>query len=146
MSKGTTIPGTQLTPYARININAPSRCKQVEATAPPSEFVSIDPQHEGWIRKAMLNDWGIRHPHEFQVRSIHQLAFTDNKLLYVIAKTGSGKSTIPLTAGSLLTGVTLSMVPLVGLGSDQVNKSSNYENGIELFHLDEMCGIYGQVL
>ncbi len=94
----------------------------------------------------MLDDWGIHHPHKFQVRAIHQIAFSDNQLIYVIAKTGLGKSAIPLTAGSILTGVTLLMVPLVGLGSDQVNKSSNPENLIESYHLDKICGIYGRVL
>jgi hypothetical protein len=42
--------------------------------------------------------------------------------VHVCANTGSGKSAIPLTAGSLLSRVILTLVPLVGFGSDQVSK------------------------
>ncbi len=53
---------------------------------------------------------------------------------------------MPLTVGSLLTGVTITMVPLVGLGSDQVNKCSNDGNFIEGYHLDEHRGFDAQRL
>ena len=53
---------------------------------------------------------------------------------------------IPLTIGSLQTGVTLSMVPLVGLGSDQVNNSRNSSNLIEAYHLDKNRGVDGYAL
>jgi hypothetical protein len=51
-----------------------------------------------------------------------------------------------MTVGSLQGGVTLTMVPLVGLGSDQVTKSSNKINKIESYHLDEHRGIDGNLL
>ncbi len=57
-----------------------------------------------------------------------------------------GKSAIPLTIGLLQTGVTLSMVPLVGLGSDQVNKISNDDNLIEANYLNEHRGDDGKAL
>jgi hypothetical protein len=76
----------------------------------------------------MMDDWGIQFPHEFQICMIHHVAFHCNQILYIVAKTGSGKLAIPLTIGSLQTGVTLSMVLLVGLGSDQVNNSRNSKN------------------
>ena len=38
------------------------------------------------------------------------------------------------------------MVLLVGLGSDQVTKSSNKINKIESYHLDEHRAIVGQLL
>jgi hypothetical protein len=41
---------------------------------------------------------------------------------FIYATTGSGKSKILLTIGSLQTGVILLMVALIGLGSDQVAK------------------------
>ncbi len=71
---------------------------------------------------------------------IHHIAFQRNQILYLVAKTGSGKSAIPLTIGSLQTGVTLSMVPLIGLGSNQVNNSRNLTNLIEAYHLDKNRG------
>ena len=38
------------------------------------------------------------------------------------------------------------MVPLVGLGSDQVNNSRNLTNLIEAYHLDENLGVDGYAL
>jgi superfamily II DNA helicase RecQ len=57
--------------------------------------------------------------------------------LYIIAKTGSGKSAIPLTVGTLLTGVVITLVPLVGLGSNQVSKSCNAANYVKAYHVNE---------
>jgi superfamily II DNA helicase RecQ len=99
------------------------------------------------IHQVMLEDWGIRHPREFQIRAVHSLAFQRDRILYLIAKTGSGKSAVPLTDGSLCNGITLTMVPLVGLGSDQVSKSTKESNFIEAYHLDEQhMGTDAQVL
>ncbi len=53
---------------------------------------------------------------------------------------------MPLTDGSLLTRVTLTMVPLVGLGSDQVNKCCNKDNFIKGYHLDEHRGRNAKIL
>jgi hypothetical protein len=82
----------------------------------------MNPTYEQWIRTAMLDNWGIQFPHEWQIRAISDIVFSCDTTTFLIAKTGSGKSAIPLTVGSLLTGVTLTMVPLVGLGSNQVKK------------------------
>jgi len=106
----------------------------------------MDPVHERWIRIAMLDDWGIQTPHDWQIRAISDIAFSRDTSTYLIAKTGSGKSAVPLTVGSLLTGITATMVPLVGLGSDQVNKCSNPDNFIEGYHLDEHRGRDGGIL
>ena len=94
----------------------------------------------------MKDDWGIQYPHKFQIRAIHHIAFQRDQILYIVAKTGSGKLAIPLTIESLQTGVTLSMVPLVGLGSDQVINSRNSSNLIEAYHLDKNCGVNGYAL
>jgi len=58
-------------------------------------------------------------------------------LLCLIAKTGGGKSAVPLTVGTLKSGVTVTLVPLIGLGSDQVTKSRNANHYVEAYHLDE---------
>jgi superfamily II DNA helicase RecQ len=110
-----------------------------------SVVVGVDPDHEKIIRQVMLEDWRIRHPRDFQIRAVSTLAFQRDRLQYLIAKTGSGKSAIPLAVGALQNGITLTMVPLVGLGSDQVSKSSNENNYIEAYHLDEHMGIDAQV-
>ncbi len=119
-SNGTIILGAEQTPYDIITTAA---CREaVGSSIAPSNIIDINLVHKRWIRQAMLDDWGMHSPHEFQLRAIHHIAFQCNQLLYIIAKTGLGKSAIPLTIGLLQTGVTLLMIPLVGLGSDQVNK------------------------
>jgi superfamily II DNA helicase RecQ len=56
-------------------------------------------------------------------------------MLYIIAQTGSGKSAIPLTVGTLLTGVVITLVPMIGLVSVQVAKSCNAANYVEVYHM-----------
>ena len=51
--------------------------------------------------------------------------------MYIFAKTGLGKSAIPLTVGTPFTGIVITLVPLVGLGSNQVSKSHNLKNYVE---------------
>ena len=48
-----------------------------------------------------------------------------SQVIYLIRKTGEGKSLVITTTVALLCGVTIVMVPLLGLGSDQVNKAVN---------------------
>ncbi len=58
-------------------------------------------------------DWGILYPHKFQICAIHDIVFHGNQIICLIAKMGSGKLAVLLTVGSLQTGVTVTMVPLV---------------------------------
>jgi len=151
-SEGTIVPGTQLpilggmlpTPYN--NLTASRRREALGCEVADSDVDGVDPDHEKIIRQVMLDDWGIRHPREFQIRAVASLAFQRDRLLFLIAKTGSGKSAVPLAVGALQSGITLTMVPLVGLGSDQVSKSTNEANFIEAYHLDEHMGTDAQVL
>ncbi len=82
----------------------------------------------------MKDDWGINFPH-VQVRVINNIVFHHDWLVYIIAKTGLGKSAIPLIVGSLQMGITLMMVPLVWSGSNQVNLVQNKKNFTEVYHL-----------
>jgi hypothetical protein len=41
----------------------------------PLSITEINPQHKQWIRKTMLNDWGIGKPQDFQIKAIIQAAF-----------------------------------------------------------------------
>ena len=113
VSERTVVPGT-----AYDIITAAGRQQSIECCVPASLLQDLDPIQEQWIRCAMLDDWGIASPHERQIRAILDIAFARDTTTYLITKMGSGKSAVPLTVGSLLTGVTLTMVPLVGLGSD----------------------------
>ena len=58
-----------------------------------------------------------RNLYDEQVHAIYSL-ITDNLLLLSL-KTGSGKSTVMQVTGCLLRGITLVIVPLLVLGTDQ---------------------------
>jgi hypothetical protein len=119
-SEGTVVPGT---PYEVITVAAlhEDRVRDVG----PSELFDVNPAHKQWICQAMLGNWGIYSSHPWQIRAIHDITFNCDCLVYLIAKTGSSKSAIPLTVGSLQWGVTLSIILLVGQGSNQVSKTHN---------------------
>jgi superfamily II DNA helicase RecQ len=57
-------------------------------------------------------------------------------MMYLIRKTGDGKSLVMQGMASMLKGITITMVPLLGLGSDQESKCT-VENSItvEAYHM-----------
>ena len=92
------------------------------------------------VEDAMKTDLGLDEPREFQVRACHEGSFKDGSVMHVWAKTGSGKSAIPLTISTLRRGISLVMVPLLGLGSDLGDKSHGAGTNIESYHVDEHHG------
>jgi hypothetical protein len=128
------------------NIITTSWHESIGQSVEPSNVTGNNNQHKMWIRQVMMDDWGVQYPHEFQLRAIHHVAFHHDQIVYIIAMTGSGKLAIPLPIRSLQTGVTCLMVPLVGLGSDQVNNSKNSKILIEAYHLDKNRGCDGYAL
>ena len=58
-------------------------------------------------------------------------------LMYLIHKTGEGKSLVMLGLATMLREVPIVMGPLHGLGTDQANKSKQLSKGIEAWHVDE---------
>ena len=92
------------------------------------------------VEDAMKTDLGLDEPREFQVRAGHEGSFKDGSVMHVWAKTGSGKSAIPLTISTLRRGISLVMVPLLGLGSDLREKSHGAGTNIESYHVDEHHG------
>lgn len=59
-------------------------------------------------------------------------------MIYLICKTGEGKSLIMQGMASMLKGITVSMVPLLGLGNDQEEKCNTTDAmAVESYHLDE---------
>ena len=87
--------------------------------------------------RTMLN---IDSPREFQVRAIYHGAFEENLLIYLVSKTGSGKSAVPEAINVLRRGVAVTLVPLIALGSDQVTKAFKIEINNEAYHIDEHKG------
>lgn len=76
-------------------------------------------------------------PRKYQIDAIYQLAIRKVEMLYLIRKTGDGKSLVLLGLATILRGVTISMVPLVGLGSDQDSNSDSQEGDVLSFHIDD---------
>ena len=59
-----------------------------------------------------------------------------DQFIYLIHKTGGGKSFFVIATAELLLVVTTVIVWLIGLGSNQVNKSTNLGQYIEAYHVD----------
>ncbi len=98
--------------------------------------VDVPAEHQRVIISA-LSAQGIAHPRPFQIEAIYLLGFNLRPITIVLSKTGSGKTAVPLTVGRLRRGVSLFMVPLIGLGCDLVEKYNNYHQDVEAYHLDE---------
>ena len=81
--------------------------------------------------------WEIDRPREFQIQAIYLMVYCQKQVLYLIRKTGEGKSIVFLMIATLLRGITIVLVPLIGLGSDQVSKTINLTHCIESYHVDE---------
>eukprot|EP00804_Cyclotella_cryptica_P005546 CCRYP_003053-RA/>CCRYP_003053-RA protein AED:0.68 eAED:0.43 QI:0/0/0/0.5/1/1/2/0/593 len=86
----------------------------------------------------MLQDvWGIPEPREYQVRAIFYMAFLKTRLMYLVHKTGEGKSLVLLGTATILRGVTVCLVPLLGLGSSHASNSICEHHCVEGYHVDE---------
>eukprot|EP00956_Cyclotella_meneghiniana_P004344 scaffold5306_cov67-Cyclotella_meneghiniana.AAC.16 len=112
-------------------------------TAEQSLFTPVVPlddipnRHVTIIKKAIKDVYGFDSPRPFQIEAINHLAFNDDSSLVLIRRTADGKSLVPLTVSAMRGGVTLVLVPLHGLGSDQVDKASVPDQGIEAYYVDE---------
>ena len=81
-----------VTTTPHTNLMSASRRESAGWSVEPSNVNGINEQHEMWIHQCtMKEDWGIQYPHEFQIRAIHHIAFQRDQILYLVAKTGSGK-------------------------------------------------------
>ena len=89
------------------------------------------------IRNMLHHVWGIDLPREYQIYAIFFLVFLKLGMMYLIRKTGEGKSLVLLGMATALRGITITMVPLLGLGSDQVSKSKRLQRRVESYHVDE---------
>ena len=65
------------------------------------------------------------------------MVFLTDQMIYLIRKTGDGKSLVFLATAVMLWGVIAVMFPLIGLGSDQVNEAMKIKHGVEAYHIEE---------
>jgi superfamily II DNA helicase RecQ len=91
----------------------------------------------GVITNVMEKVWGISSPREFHVEAVTRLLFEPRTYLFLIRKTGEGKLAVVLTSATLLRGITLVVVPLLGLGCDQVAKAQRRRHKVKVYHLEE---------
>ena len=98
------------------------------------------------MRDAILDVYGITEPRDFQLEAIHHLAYHDDGSLVLIRRTADGKSLVPLTTSILRGGVTLVLVPLHGLGSDQVEKATVSDHNVEAYYIDEHKAASAKIL
>ena len=112
----------------------------VAPTRDPPPLVSlsdIPARQQQLLRAAILQTFGIPNPRPFQMEAINHCTFEDDTYISINRGTADGKSLVPQTLSITRRGVAIIMVPLVGLGTDQVEKAQLAEHGIESYHIDE---------
>ena len=97
----------------------------------------IPQQRRRLISDSILETFNISTPRPFQFEAINHCTFNDDTFLSICRGTADGKSLVPKTLTILRRGIALIMVPLVGLGTDQVEKAYLEDHGIESYHVDE---------
>jgi hypothetical protein len=144
-------PTTTMAPLP-MAVAAPNSVKIASGLAPiPIHLTTIVSQrstawqlptdHQRWvITHIMEKVWGILASRDSQVEVVARLVFEPKTCIYLIRKTGEGKSMVVLTSATLLRGITLVVVPLLGLGCDQVAKAQHHRYKVKAYHLDKNRG------
>ncbi len=108
---------------------------------PPAPPLTVIPDFvSSAIKNELLLTWGCSTPRPYQIEAIFHLVYTKLDMMYLVRKTGEGKSLVLQGMASIFKGVTILMVPLLGLGSDQAEKTAcatATTTIIESYHLDE---------
>ena len=94
-------------------------------------------KHEAEEITKVLVALGCDTPRPYQIDCIFQLTFRKLDMMYLIRKCGDGKSLVMHAMATILRGITIVMVPLIGLGNDQISKTKRPELGVEAYHIDE---------
>ncbi len=93
------------------------------------------------IKAAIHTLTGITTPHEYQIETIYHAITEIDTTMYLIRKTSAGKSLVPQTIAFICSGISVILVPLIGLGCHQVDKASPFaEHNVEAYHIDEHHG------
>jgi superfamily II DNA helicase RecQ len=98
------------------------------------------------IKDMLATVWKLQNPHQFQVEAIEILVFTSTNgvapSLCLVRKTGEGKSIVLYGMATMRRNITLCIIPLVGLGSDQARKVNQMGAGtVHAIHADETKGL-----
>ena len=119
-----------------------------QSTAPPHlvPFDEIPERNLRIIKDAIAEVYRIHTPRDFQIEAINHLITNDDTYLILIRRTADGKSLVPLTVATIRRGIAIILVPLIGLGSDQVEKAIVVDHNVEAYHADEHKQLDGQLL
>ena len=103
------------------------------------------------ITTMLTEVWDEGCPHQFQLDAIYTIVFDSTPaggapFLCLVGKTGEGKSLVLKGAATLMRGVSIFIVPLVGLGADQLSSSQRPNHRVFAYHLDEEKGRQGHSL
>ena len=104
---------------------------------PLVSYADIPTRQQELLRASISQTFGITTPRPFQLEAINHCTFEDDTYISINRGTADGKSLVIQGLTTTRRGIALIMVPLVGLGTDQVEKASLSEHGIESYHLDE---------
>ncbi len=108
-------------------------------SADVSDIVSFDVIPQRWIamiKEAIKTLTGITTPYPYQIETIYHGIRENDTTMYLVRKTSDGKSLVPQTSR----GISVTLVPLIGLGCHQADKSSVAEHNVEAYHVDEYHG------
>jgi hypothetical protein len=94
-----------------------------------------------WIRTVCREELNVEKPTQEQIEAIRILISKPEPSLKLILRTGAGKSLVRDCVAALLGGgITINVVPLITLGSDQTQKIKEMTNVIHAIHADEIKG------
>ena len=78
---------------------------------------------------------------DWQVEAMNHVVFNDAPLTLISQRTADGKSLVPLSICAVRRKVGVVLVPLQGLGSDQVNKAIVVGHNVKAYYANEHRGI-----
>ena len=104
---------------------------------PLVQYNDISDKRKSIIQQASSDVFSIESPRDFQTTAIHYLSFHNDGYLSMRHRTADGKSLVPLATAVLRRKVSMILVPLHGLGSDQVEKATLREKGVMAYYLDQ---------
>ena len=128
----------QTPPNAPSLLSAPSKSLRLTPLLLPIKF--IPPQRLSILCRASSTVLGVPVPRDFQLVAAHHLAFDRGTLLVVNLQTADGKTLATTLPAFLCRGMGVFLVPLVGLGSDQVKRATVIEHSIQPYHITEHKG------
>ena len=98
--------------------------RNVQRDPPPLVLLEDVPERQAAVVRGAVNEVTGYEPRDYQVVAVNHTAFEDDTYLVINRRTADGKSLIPFTTKLLRPGVGVVLVPLIGLGSDQVEKAT----------------------